>query len=537
MQINRHIDQGPEMSKLDQIPDPSPKSGLISITREAEQDAPEFIAVIGLHQSGASEVAMVLHELGVHMGRHLGGYERSEWGEAVGLAAICDEIAPFPTTGITNSPLGIEQKLRTWISQRRMDALAAKTIAGGKCPNLCALLPTLRNICGSRLKIIDCDRPLKESVIALRRTARHCADTGKPIDDSQAEAVQTWLWREKSNSLKELPHIAVRYDELFRNPRACIQKLAEYTGRQPDEATISRCIKLLGSDRNQVVPASQEEESEGRDHSEFVHKSVKASSCSHASAKKVYNLTFNRNPGGSPCHYYHFLFGVCVPLHAWFRKHADLDAWCLPSLGPMERHLRSIPSLSRVQLLQPGELPLEYCQETIKGMDFGFAGSYQIEPIKAFRQEILGGEPDGSAIDILFIDRGYPRADHLSRFKIKSEGAMRRNISNSTSICQELRLDGWTVEHAFLEDLTLQQQARLVHRAKIIIAQHGAGLSNLVFAQPAASVVEVGPRNRRHYKDLCDVLQLNYLVYPSQSDYVTLNCSDLRRLIETCTTG
>ncbi len=44
-----------------------------------------------------------------------------------------------------------------------------------------------------------------------------------------------------------------------------------------------------------------------------------------------------------------------------------------------------------------------------------------------------------------------------------------------------------------LEDLPLLEQARLFANAEFIVATHGAGLSNLIFAPPSARIIELTP--------------------------------------------
>jgi hypothetical protein len=54
-------------------------------------------------------------------------------------------------------------------------------------------------------------------------------------------------------------------------------------------------------------------------------------------------------------------------------------------------------------------------------------------------------------------------------------------------------LDRYGFETAYMEDLSLAEQAELFHRSNVILAPHGAGLSNLVFAQPGYRLFEIFP--------------------------------------------
>ncbi|HBW56875.1 MAG TPA: hypothetical protein DEF27_03370, partial [Oscillatoriales bacterium UBA8482] len=58
----------------------------------------------------------------------------------------------------------------------------------------------------------------------------------------------------------------------------------------------------------------------------------------------------------------------------------------------------------------------------------------------------------------------------------------------------------WGVVPVELETLSVAEQARLFAHAKVIIAPHGAGLTNLMFCSPETIVIElVSPHYIRHY--------------------------------------
>jgi capsular polysaccharide biosynthesis protein len=47
-----------------------------------------------------------------------------------------------------------------------------------------------------------------------------------------------------------------------------------------------------------------------------------------------------------------------------------------------------------------------------------------------------------------------------------------------------------------MEVYSLSKQARLIRESEIIVAPHGAGLGNLIFARPGTQVIEIVPRGR-----------------------------------------
>ena len=197
-----------------------------------------FVAVVGLHRSGSSAVAMMLHKLGVNMGDRLVGYEghNGGGGEAAGLARICEAAAKFPAAGITQRRLALKSRLSAWIGQR----LKGREIAGGKYPHLCAMGDELMAICGDRLRVIVCDRPLEESIDSLCRRSRKC--TGwLAISDDQASEVQRWLWEERERFIAALPNervLRLDWHETQQSPEVAVAAIVAFLGISPSDDQI-----------------------------------------------------------------------------------------------------------------------------------------------------------------------------------------------------------------------------------------------------------------------------------------------------------
>jgi len=76
---------------------------------------------------------------------------------------------------------------------------------------------------------------------------------------------------------------------------------------------------------------------------------------------------------------------------------------------------------------------------------------------------------------------------------ITRQGATYRRISNENELTPLLTEHGF--EFIKLEAHSIQQQARILSRAKVVISSHGAGLTNLVFCNPGTRVIEMFPRS------------------------------------------
>ncbi|VXD18799.1 putative TPR repeat protein [Planktothrix serta PCC 8927] len=75
------------------------------------------------------------------------------------------------------------------------------------------------------------------------------------------------------------------------------------------------------------------------------------------------------------------------------------------------------------------------------------------------------------------------------RIYISRENAGSRSVVNQDELMQRLEL--FNFESVVLESLTLSEQALLMASASVVLAPHGAGLSNIVFCQPGTKIIEL----------------------------------------------
>jgi len=213
---------------------------------EAARTVP-FVAVVGLHSSGSSCLAGVLHHLGVHLGNKLIGYygndpDKSCGFEAVQLAKICEDAIPFPSTKYAQKRGTIYWRLFRWINQKRREAHARQTIAGGKYPMLCRLGDQLRSVCGDKLKLIAIDRPIEESIQSL---IRRCPKR----NPANLRAHQEWLDTGKTDLLAQVDHLRVNYADLLSDPNAQIQRILDYLDLKPTDDQRQRAANYVDPDK------------------------------------------------------------------------------------------------------------------------------------------------------------------------------------------------------------------------------------------------------------------------------------------------
>ena len=229
------------------------------------------------------------------------------------------------------------------------------------------------------------------------------------------------------------------------------------------------------------------------------------------------SIDFTTEPyGGSVQHYYHFLLGLVVPLVSFAMLDQDFrNGRCLfiRSCGPLDRiilelHLGNIHILSPEQHreIRSQDPPPQQRMVRLKGFDNERQfDSVVFRRVSHHLKALLQNEISSVAHmlrsqrpRILIIRRDTPDEFYASAScEIKTASAQRRSISNHSEIREEIsRAVGPCLEVA-LERSTLAEQIALFSWATVIVAQHGAALANLIWAEPPAHVIEIAPQPMR----------------------------------------
>ena len=98
-----------------------------------------------------------------------------------------------------------------------------------------------------------------------------------------------------------------------------------------------------------------------------------------------------------------------------------------------------------------------------------------------------------------FFENLYPRnfqaapncSKSLNRIYVSRKIAVRRHLSNEDEFMPLLRKHNFRRVH--LEQMTIMQQVKLFSTASHVIAAHGAGLTNVLFAPADAKILEIRP--------------------------------------------
>lgn len=120
-----------------------------------------------------------------------------------------------------------------------------------------------------------------------------------------------------------------------------------------------------------------------------------------------------------------------------------------------------------------------------------------------------------------------------------------RCLTNTRSVLNEKKLLNFLGKYKFekviLENMNFEDQVKMFYNAKIIIAPHGAGLTNLIFSQKHTKVIELFTKKRivNVYKTISDLLSLEYYRIIDKSKYlynpkknIKVNYRELNKLLE-----
>jgi len=112
---------------------------------------------------------------------------------------------------------------------------------------------------------------------------------------------------------------------------------------------------------------------------------------------------------------------------------------------------------------------------------------------------------------IILIERKIP-TNFTNELK-NNAGGQRRIIYNHDQLKNKLsKIYKSEFKNIILEELTIYEQFNIFNNAKIIIGQHGAGLSNIFFCKDNTTIIEISPEwdDEHEFKNLSSFARLTY---------------------------
>lgn len=215
--------------------------------------------------------------------------------------------------------------------------------------------------------------------------------------------------------------------------------------------------------------------------------------------------------------YFHWMVDILPRLDILRRSgfpEQEIDWFYVNSLAqPFQRQTLEQLGIPRDRILESDRHPHLQASRLVVPSFASPIGWATAESIEFLRSQFLSPQSTPSTT---------PKRLYLSR-----QTARYRKVINEPELIQYLQKQGFSV--ITLDEYTVREQAQLFANAEVIVAPHGAALTNLVFCQPKTTVLELFSPNyiRYYYWSICQYLNLNHYYAIGTA----LPCSALRRLL------
>lgn len=230
---------------------------------------------------------------------------------------------------------------------------------------------------------------------------------------------------------------------------------------------------------------------------------------------------------GSIEHYFHFVFDLLMPISLILPKVPQEVTFYVYPFGVLEGILNRLFE-GRVKVANPNE---EVRVTDLVGMN-PLMADLSLFPISKLKQTVfqdLSLEESSNPHRVLLIERTTPSEYYQSEARSKGGGSSRRSIVNHTELQESMANainDNFEFMSLRLEETSFEDQVRYFNSAALVIAQHGAGLANILWMQPGTCVVEIGLEAKVHFQRLSVALGINYHMLNFSHPHVIIDVED-----------
>lgn len=225
--------------------------------------------------------------------------------------------------------------------------------------------------------------------------------------------------------------------------------------------------------------------------------------------------------------YFHWIIDILPRLDILRRSgfsEEDIDGFYVNSINkPFQQETLELLGIPLDRVIESDRFPhIQASQLVVPSFasDLGWATPQTIEFLRSQFLPLLSKSHSTSSLFSSLI------SSSLERIYISRRSARYRRVINEPELIEMLEKQKFTP--IFLEDYPFLEQVRLFSEARVVIAPHGAGLTNLVFCQPTTTVIELFSPNyiRYYYWSICCYLKLDFHYFIGES----LPCAAFRKL-------
>ncbi len=196
--------------------------------------------------------------------------------------------------------------------------------------------------------------------------------------------------------------------------------------------------------------------------------------------------------------YFHWMVDILPRieiLHRWGINLEEIDWFLVNSYQqPFQRETLKALGIPEYKIIESDRHPYIQAKQLIIPSFSGYLGWLSPQGLE-FLRRVFSIEQSPKLPKILASDRKkfYPERIYISRSKCSY-----RRVINEEQVIKFL--SGFGFVTVLLESMNFQEQIDLFARAKVIVAPHGSGLTNIIFCSPGTKVIELtSPNYIRHY--------------------------------------
>ncbi len=196
--------------------------------------------------------------------------------------------------------------------------------------------------------------------------------------------------------------------------------------------------------------------------------------------------------------YFHWMVDILPRieiLHRWGVNLEEIDGFLVNSCQqPFQRETLKALGIPEYKIIESDRHPYIQAKKLIVPSFAGYLGWLSTQGLE-FLRRVFSREKSHTLQKTFASDRknSYPERIYISRSKCSY-----RRVINEEKVIDFL--SGFGFVPVLLESMTFQEQISLFARAKVIVAPHGSGLTNIIFCSPGTKVIELtSPNYIRHY--------------------------------------
>ena len=238
-----------------------------------------------------------------------------------------------------------------------------------------------------------------------------------------------------------------------------------------------------------------------------------------------------KNADGNIEHFYHFVFDLLFPLSLLINKTPSKLIFLLRDFGVLTPVLLKLFG-GRVKIHADFDTISEKKIVNLVGMNpmYTTIGPRDYRRFKKVIYKKLEFKSVKKPNKIILIERLPPSDFYLNDATKKGSGSSRRSIKNHEELERTIKsrvAPGFEFHNLKLENISFEEQIAYFDSAAVVIAQHGAGLVNMLWLPKNSIVVEFGFKSKVHFSKMAAVLKQQHFLFDNNDRHIEVNCAEL----------